>query len=79
MRRAVPCLPSRTLIASGTSGAPTSPCAARAAIKVDTVGAAAHAADVTTKPIMLTVYTRRVPNLRARYEVAASPAARASR
>jgi hypothetical protein len=55
------------------------PCTARAAMSTETFGAAAHSAEAMMNPIRLAVYTRSVPNRRARNADAASPAASASR
>ena len=53
--RAPPLPPSSMLIASGTSGAPTRPCASRAAISSRAPGAAAQQAEARVNPITLAV------------------------
>jgi len=71
--------PSSMLMASGTRGAATRPWTIRAPTSTPASGASAHSAEATVNAITLTRYTGRVPNRRARYAVAASPAPRASR
>jgi hypothetical protein len=51
----------RSAIASGTTSAPPTPCAARAAISHSIVGASAHAADAATKSPRPTANIRRRP------------------
>ena len=77
--RALPLPPSSMLMASGTRGAATSPCATRAATSTAAPGASAHSAEAAVNATTLARYTGSVPNRRARYAVAASPAPRASR
>jgi len=74
-----PELPSSMLIASGTSGAATKPCRTRAPTRNPASGASAHSADAMVNATTLVWYTGSVPNLRARYAVAARPAPSASR
>ena len=79
MDRALPPLPSSMDIASGTSGAATSPCTARNAISAPMPGDSAHSADAAVNAARLTRYTGTVPYRRARYAVPASPVPSPSR
>ena len=79
MDRALPPLPSSMDIASGTSGAATSPCTTRNAISAPMPGDSAHSADAAVNAARLTRYTGTVPYRRARYAVAASPVPSPSR
>ena len=71
--------PSSMLMASGTSGAATRPCATRAATSRPASGAQRAQRRGGGERDTLARYTGSVPNRRARYAVAASPAPRASR
>ena len=77
--RALPPLPSSMDIASGTSGAATSPCTTRNAISAPMPGDSAHSADAAVNDARLTRYTGTVPYRRARYAVPASPVPSPSR
>jgi hypothetical protein len=77
--RALPLPPNSMLIASGTSGAATSPWTTRAPTRIPASGATAHIADASVNAITLTRYTGKVPKRRAKYAVPASPVPSASR
>ena len=71
--------PSSMLMASGTSGAAASPWRIRAPTSTPAPGASAQSAEAAVNAMTLARYAGSVPNRRARYAVAASPAPSASR
>src|ERR1039457_4276672 len=78
MFAASPSSPKSKPSASGTIGAPTSPCTTRIVISRPMSGASAHAAEASVKPSSTAVYARMVPNRRASQGEAARAPARPS-